>query len=288
MSGEVRTKVSDVFVESAWLKARLDDPSIRIVDTRSKPHGAPTAPAPSGREQFAAGHLPGAIHLDYADDLSDPATPYATRVAPADFFAEVLGKHGIGDAHRIIVYDAGTVPYAARFVWMCRYYGHDDVAILAGGLPAWIAAGGAITKDLVAHPSARFTPHVRPELRASREEVLAVAQGRGDAQLIETQRDSTYATRDRDIAGAIRLSGNLLLEDENGGRIAPRGVLDKLVAERNLDRNRRTIVSCGSGVSASGSYLALLSAGFQDVAVYDGSWLEWNHDGLPTVLKTSS
>ncbi len=273
------------FVDIDWLRAHLRDPRVRIVDTRSMPHGAPGIVAATGKEQFAAGHIPRAIHLDYADDLADPATPYAARVAPAERFAAILGECGIGDDTLVVAYDNGDVPYAARMVWMCRYYGHDDVVVLAGGFKEWVAGGGAVTTETIVYPKAVFTPHVRPQLRASRDEVLAVAEGRTRAQLLETQRDTTYALRDRDIAGAVRLSGSQLLEDRNGGRVAPRERLDALVGERGLDRTARTIVSCGSGVSASGSYLALLEAGFSDVAVYDGSWMEWAHDGLPTVPK---
>ena len=276
----------EVFVEIDWVRAQANDPALRIVDARSRPHGAPDLVAPTGAEQYAAGHLPGAIHLDYAHELADPATPYATRVAPAELFARALGERGIGDAHTIVAYDDGDVPYAARFVWMCRFYGHDDVHVMAGGFKEWRAAGMPVTTDVPVFPPAIFTPRKRPGLRATREEVLAAAEGRNDVQLLETQRDKTYAQRDRDIASAKRLSANQLLEDERGGRVAAKAKLDALVEGLGLDRSKRTIVSCGSGVSASGSYLALLEAGFTDVAVYDGSWLEWNHDGLPTVPKS--
>jgi len=273
------------FVEIEWVRAHMDEPSLRIVDARSRPHGAPDLVAPTGAELYAAGHLPGAIGLDYSEELADPATPYATRVAPPERFARALGERGIGDGATIVAYDAGDVPYAARFVWMCRYYGHDDVAIMAGGLTAWQRAGLPVTIEVLAREPAIFTPHERPRLRARREEVLAIARGESDAQLLETQRDKTYATRDRDIAGAKRLSGSELLEDHNGGRVAPKEKLDRLVDALALDRTKRTIVTCGSGVSASGSYLALLEAGFTDLAVYDGSWLEWSHDDLPTTAK---
>ncbi len=275
------------FVDFDWLQARRSDPDLRIVDTRSVAHGIPGLVMTSAAEQYAAGHLPGAVHLDYFEDLADPATPYAGRVAPAERFARVIGAKGIGDTMTIVAYDAGDAPYAARLVWMCRYYGHDDVAILAGGYNEWVSHGLPVSKDVPQYAQATFSPRVRPSLRASREEVLAIAEGRSDAQLLETQRDKTYAMRDRDIAGSIRLSGSQLLEDARGGRIAAREKLDALVLAAELNRNKRTIVSCGSGVSASGAYLALLAAGFSDVAVYDGSWLEWNHDGLPTVPKTA-
>ena len=272
------------FVDIAWLAEHRADPRVRAVDARSVPHGGVVA-MPSGREQYAAGHIPGAIHLDYADDLSDPATPYAARVAPPDLFARVMGAHGIGDDTIVIAYDAGTIPFAARLVWMLRYYGHDEAYVLAGGFPAWTAAGYPVKTDVPAYPPATFTPRPHPELRASRDEVLAIAEGRSAAQLLETQRDQTYAQRDRDITGAVRLSGNLLLEDARGGRVADSATLDRLVREIGLDKHARTVVSCGSGVSASGAWLALREAGFDNVAVYDGSWMEWEHDALPTVPK---
>jgi thiosulfate/3-mercaptopyruvate sulfurtransferase len=196
-----------------------------------------------------------------------------------------MAENGIGDDTIVVAYDAGTIPFAARIVWMLRYYGHDEAYVLAGGLPAWIAAGRATTTDVPAGVPAAFTARVRPSLRATRDEVLAVAQGQSDAQLLETQRDQTYAQRDRDIQGAVRLSGNLLLEDARGGRVADDATLQRLVRETGIDPHKRTVVSCGSGVSASGAWLALREAGFDDVAVYDGSWMEWEHDALPTVPK---
>lgn len=272
------------FREITWLAEHLDDPRVRLIDARSTPHGGVVA-MPSGKEQYAAGHLPGAIHLDYADDLSDPATPYAARVAPPELFANVMSEHGIGDDTIVIAYDAGTIPFAARLVWMLRYYGHDEAYVLAGAYPTWIAAGNPLSTETPTYPRATFTPKPRPELRATRDEVLAIAEGRSATQLLETQRDQTYAQRDRDIKGAIRISGNELLEDARGGRIADAATLNRLTHAAALDKHARTVVSCGSGVSASGAWLALRAAGFDDVAVYDGSWMEWEHDGLPTVPK---
>jgi thiosulfate/3-mercaptopyruvate sulfurtransferase len=277
--------VAGPFIEAAALYARRDDPSVRIVDARSVPHGAPGPVTVTGAELYADGHIPGAVHIDYADHLADPATPWAARVAPAERFAHAVGAFGIGDDTTVVAYDDGDIPYAARMLWMFRYYGHDAVLVLAGGIGAWRAAGYPVTTEVPSFPPATFTPHVRPSLRATRDDVLSVAEGRSHAQLVETQRDKTYAMRDRDIPGAVRISGNALLEDARGGRVAPREKLDALVESAGLDRAKHTIVTCGSGVSASGSYLALLEAGFTDLAVYDGSWAEWTHDALPTVPK---
>jgi len=274
----------DPFVTVAWLAAHRDDPRLRIVDTRSMPHGAPVAAA-TGKEQYAAGHIPGAVQLDYAEDVHDLATPYAARVAPPERFAAVMAANGIGDETFVVAYDAGDVPYAARMVWMLRYYGHDDAAILAGGIAAWRAAELPVVTDVPHFAPATFRPRPRPALRATLDEVRAIAAGRSAVQLVEAQRDGTYAQRDRDIPGVTRLSASALLEDARGGRIAEPARLEALIANAKLDPKRRTICSCGSGVGASGAYLALLAAGFTDVAVYDGSWMEWSHEGLPTVPK---
>jgi thiosulfate/3-mercaptopyruvate sulfurtransferase len=280
------------FVEVEWLASRLGDSRVRVVDARSVPHGG-AVQMPSGREQYAAGHISGAVHLDYADDLSDPATPYAARVAPPELFARTMEANGIGDDSIVVAYDAGTIPFAARIVWMLRYYGHAEAYVLAGGLPAWSAAGHTLetgstdpaSSDARPIATSAFTPRAHVPLRATREEVLAIAEGRSPARLVETQRDQTYAQRDRDIKGAVRLSGSLLLDDARGGRVADASTLEHLVRDAGLDPHERTVVSCGSGVSASGAWLALREAGFDDVAVYDGSWMEWEHDALPSVPK---
>jgi thiosulfate/3-mercaptopyruvate sulfurtransferase len=280
----MQTQTNADFKELDWLIAHLDDPRLRIIDARSLPAGGVVS-GPSGRELYAAGHLPGAVYLDYNADLSDPATPHATRVAPAERFAAVMAAHGIGDDAIVIAYDAGTTPFAARMVWMLQFYGHREAYVLAGGIGAWTAAGRALSTDVPTPQPATFTPREQPALRASLDEVRGIAEGRSDEQLIETQRDQTYAQRDRDIPNATRISGNLLLEDANGGRVADGATLAALVDGARLDRSKRTVVTCGSGVSASGAWIALRAAGFTDIAVYDGSWTEWSHHDLPTVPK---
>lgn len=275
------------FVEAEWLIAQLDDPRLRIVDARSVSHGG-TVAMPSGREQFTAGRIPGAVHLDYAEDLSDASTPYAIRVAPAEAFARTMSDSGIGDDAIVVAYDAGTIPFAARMVWMLRFYGHDEAYVLAGGVDAWTAAGMPLSTNPATVTPAHFTARERPKLRASRDEVLAIVEGRASGTVVETQRNQTYAQRDRDIANAVRISGNDLLEDARGGRVADPATLERLVRAARLNKEGRTIVTCGSGVSASGAWLALRAAGLDDVAVYDGSWMEWEHDGLPSVPKAGA
>ena len=266
------------FVEVEWLAKHIDDPTVTIVDARSA--ALTVYYASLGREQYFSGHIPGAIHLDYATDLNDPETGYAARVAPPQRFAAVAGNAGIGNTTTVIAYDGGDAPYAARLVWMFHYYGHDEAAILTGGIDAWIAAGLARVSEIPSLDAQQFAPRLRPQLRASREEVLEIAKGRSDVQLLSVWSATAYAMRDREIVGARHLSWSQLFDEAHGGRLAPIDKLRELTAD--LDPHRRTITYCGNGVNAAGAYFALLAVGFTDVAVYDGSWAEWSHDKLPT------
>ena len=271
----------ECFVEVDWLAARLGDPNVVVVDAR----GAPLTVyyANLGREQYLGAHIPGAIHLDYAIDLQDPKTTYATRVAEPGRFADVVGAAGIGNDTTVIAYDSGELPYAARMVWMLRYYGLESAAVLNGGIEAWIESGRTRDSVIPSLDRKRFAPRVRPELRATKEEVLDVAQGRRDAQLLSVSFDTAYAMRAREIPNAHRLSASRLLDELHGGRLAP---LERLREVTNdLDPQKRTITFCGNGVTAAGAFVALVYAGFTDVAVYDGSLAEWLHDGLPTIAK---
>lgn len=268
----------DTFVDVRWLAERLDDPATAIVDTRSAPNAIFYGGV--GREHYIYGHIPGAVHLDYADQLQDPYTPYAVRVAPRERFTEEMSKAGIRNDMTVIAYDAGDVPYAARLVWMLHYYGHDNAAILAGGLDAWLQSGHPRLSEISQRRMCRFTPSERPELRASMEEVLDVAEGRSDAQLLSTWPDVDFARRDREITGAGRVSYSQLF-DEIEGTMKPIERVRALTAD--LDPRKRTITYSANGVHAAAVYFALRAAGFTDVAVYDGSWAEWAHHNLPTM-----
>lgn len=268
------------YVEVEWLAQRLNDPSIVVVDARSAPQAIFYGSV--GREQYIYGHIPGAVHLDYADQLQDPYTPYATRVAPLERFAQELGKVGIKNEMTVVAYDAGDVPYAARVVWMFRYYGHENSAILLGGIDAWLEAGHPREGEIPARRMCRYTPKERPEMRATLEEVLDIAEERSDAQLLATWPDDTYARREREIANARRLSYSALFDPARGVMVSEARVRELTAG---LDPQRRTITYCGNGINSAAVYFALRADGFGDVAVYDGSWAEWNYHQLPTVAK---
>ena len=132
------------------LADRLGDPELRVVDTRwylTDHH--------LGARNYAEGHVPGAVYLDVEEDLSDLSVPDAGRhpLPDRETFADLLGAKGIGNDSSVVVYDDAGGAVAARLWWMLRWLGHEDVAVLDGGFPAWQAAG---------HPVEAITPPVEP------------------------------------------------------------------------------------------------------------------------------
>ena len=134
-------------VEPEWLalKPASGAPLLRIVDmrgyvrTQTNAEGVQVATYVGAREEYAAGHLPGAIYLDWTEDIVDENDPIPAQIAPPEKFARVLGAAGIGDEHEVIVYDSHPASqFATRFWWAMRYYGHTNVRVLNGGWARWI------------------------------------------------------------------------------------------------------------------------------------------------------
>src|ERR1700739_7683 len=130
----------EALVDTEWLAARLGDPHVRIVDSSFKLPGI----TPTAREDYDRAHIPGAVFFDI-DDVCEPGTSLPHMIPAPDLFAHKIGGLGIGDGDRVVVYDSAGLSSAGRAWWMLRMFGHDDVALLDGGLPKWKAAGRALT-----------------------------------------------------------------------------------------------------------------------------------------------
>ncbi|MGH7269143.1 MAG: sulfurtransferase, partial [Polyangiaceae bacterium] len=183
-------------VSTEWLAARLDDPSIRIVDIRGKvlPPGHIPRYLPK-RTEYDAGHIPGAVFVDWTRDIVDPEDPVAVQVATDRAFAAKMDDLGISDDALVIVYDDYDHVFAGRLAWALRYYGHDRVRIVDGGWSRWIAQGRPVTRDVPrgagAHDPA-FRARARPELRSTADDV-ACAIGRDDVLLLDARAPEQYA-----------------------------------------------------------------------------------------------
>lgn len=265
-------------VSTDWLAARLSAPDLRVVDARHFMPNDPRDPA----EEYARAHIPGAVFLDI-DRLADPHSALPHMMPSADDFDLGVGALGIGDGDRVVVYDhVGGACAAARVWWMFRAFGHEASAVLDGGLPKWQAEGHAIS-DTPEPPAPRVF-RARP-----------VAGAIVDAETV-LKRLNDGAAQVVDVRGAGRFRG----EDEEPRPVARRGHMpgarnapfaelqtgpynrmadpDAIRAQfdaAGVDLSRPVVTSCGSGVTACYSALALTLIGHRQVAVYDGSWAEW-------------
>ena len=222
-----------------------------------------------GRELYLEGHIPGASFLDVEADLSaPPAFPGGRHPLPSeDDFARVAGRAGIGPGVYVVAYDQGATGGAARLWWLLRHFGHEDVAVLAGGIGAWL--GPLRAGDEPAEPE-EFVARAREDDTVLAEELearlgepgLAVVDARaperyrGEAEPIDP-----VAGR---IPGAVNLPSTAIAE-------IPREILEA----------DEIVVYCGSGITASADLLALAQAGRPDAKLYPGSWSDWIARDLP-------
>ena len=264
-------------VDTAWLAAHLDDPTVRVVDAT---YFLPDA-GRDARAEYAAGHIPGAAFFDI-DAIADPANPLPHMLPSPDLFAEKVGALGIGNDHMVVSYDTHGLFSAARAWWMFRVFGHDRVAVLDGGLPRWTGDGHGIDDAPVSHAPARFQPRFRPELVRSAEDVLATVSSAA-ARIVDVRSPGRFEgsepePRPESRSGHIPGSANLhyagLIDRETRRMLAP-AALEARFQESGLDGDGPFVASCGSGVTACIFALAKHVTGHDSVAVYDGSWTEW-------------
>ena len=257
-----------------WLSEQLGRPDLRILDVRWRPDD-------TGPTVFAAGHIPGAVHIDWRKDLIEAAEDGAPglRLAGPDQVAEALGRVGIGDGTSLVIYDDTLGLYAARVWWSLRVYGYESARILDGGMRAWTAARRPLSHASYPAAAATFTPRANPRLRLTTADVRALL-GLPDVLILDARAAAEYrglegnARRLGHIPGALNVPvgamhtlGNQTLRDATD--------LKEMILKANVPRGRRIIAYDGSGVAAAKLAFVLALLGYDDVAVYDGGWSEW-------------
>ncbi len=271
----------------------MDDPDLRVADMRWREGG-------SGRALYERGHIPGAVFLDWATDLIDPEAAVAFMLAPPERFASAMERVGIGDDTMVVAYadELGSGPF--RLWWACRIYGHENVAVLDGGLEKWMAEGRPVTSEAPAPRPATWIPRRGAPLGCGTDEIAAAAEEPGavvlDARPVEMFRGQAVWTETESVpagadgvartpggdvrAGRIPWAKHLPVEEiyRDDRTMKSPEELRRLLAPLGVSPGSRAITYCSVGIAASALLFALGRAGLADVTMYDAGWEEWGRD----------
>jgi len=264
-------------VSTDWLAGRLGAPDIVILDASWH---LPAAKR-NAREEFHAKRIPGAQLFDI-DGTADTSSSLPHMLPSPAKFASDVKKLGVGDGKKVICYDAAGLFSAARCWWMFKVFGHDDVAVLDGGLPKWEREGKPLENGPAAQPQERhFTPRFRATMVRSLADV-AKAVASGSAQIADARSGTRFrgeepepraGVRPGHMPGALNVHYASLLRPD--GTLKDEAALASTFSKAGVDTAKPVITSCGSGVTAAILTLALSELGAKDHALYDGSWTEW-------------
>jgi thiosulfate/3-mercaptopyruvate sulfurtransferase len=264
-------------VTTEWLAAELGKPDLIVFDaTKYLPNESK-----DGKTEFRRAHIPGARYFDI-DQIADQDTDLPHMVPTPGRFAKLMGGLGVGNASRIVFYDQKGLASAARGWWLMGLFGHDNAAVLDGGLPKWVNEGRAIQDGESAAPAPTTfrVDHRASQLRGVGDMLRNVLTGaeqvvdaRAAGRFTGASPEIRAGMRSGHIPGSISLPYTDLLHADLTFR--PAGEIRGVFAAAGVDGTRPVVTSCGSGVTACILTLGLRLAGLPEGAVYDGSWTEW-------------
>lgn len=264
-------------VTTEWLADELAKPDLIVFDATKY---LPNEPK-DGKIEFIAAHIPGARYFDI-DEVADQDADLPHMVPTPGRFAKLMAALGVSNRSRLIFYDQKGLASAARGWWLMRLFGHDNAAVLDGGLPKWRAEGRPVQSG---EPLAPGRTEFRPDFRARKLRAIGdLLQNIGtQAELVLDARaagrftGATPEPRAGMRAGHIPGSANLPYTDllNADGTFRPVEALRVRFAAAGMDASKAPVTACGSGVTACILTLGLVLAGLPEGAVYDGSWTEW-------------
>lgn len=286
-------------VSTDWLASHLDDANLRILDSTVYLR----APAPdadrrnftqeSGRTDYEAGHIPGALFADLVRDFSDTSAKFPFTKPSAEQFAASLGALGVNNNTHVVCYDGSGTMWATRMWWLLRAFGHDNASVLDGGIKKWTAEGRPTSTEIPAVQPAQFTPNERPERWATKDDVLAAIND-GQACVINSLTEEQHAGstasygRPGHIAGSVNVSSRGLTEPSTGAYL-PLDTLRTRFESAGASSAGRIITYCGGGIAATSGAFVLALLGQENVAVYDNSLSEWGRDeSLPMETEVAA
>lgn len=279
----------EMLVSTEWLAGELGKPDLVVFDCSTFLPGEPG----NKKDAFREAHLPGALLFDI-DKIADDETDLPHMVPTPAKFARLVGALGVSNDKRVVFYDQHGLRGSPRGWWMMRLFGHDNVAVLDGGLPAWKKEGRAIATGDAAPPApASFVPDFRAAMLKGIGDIKRIVAD-GSALVIDARAKGRFdGTAPEPRAGLpsghMPGAANVPVSEIAGpdGRAKDPAALRAIFAEAGATGGRPVVTSCGSGVTACVLAFGMVRAGLPEPAVYDGSWTEWASRPETTKEKTS-
>ena len=263
-------------VSTDWLEEHLEAPDIRIIDSSWYfPQEKRNA-----EQEFIKSHIRGACFFDI-DKIKDDKTDLPHMLPPSEMFNSIVRKLGVGDGHKVVIYDGFGMRSAARLWWMFKVFGYSDVVVLDGGFPKWIKEGRLTTAELAAKEIRHLTIFEDKSLVADRSDVLratklnhcSIIDARSEGRFLGKEPEPRSGLRSGSIESSINIPYETLLNEDFTFK-KKEEILD-IFSQKGVVLNDYIITTCGSGVTAAVLYLALDEIGCTKISLYDGSWAEW-------------
>ena len=263
-------------VSTDWLEQHLEAPDVRIIDSSWYfPQEKRNA-----EQEFLECHIPGASFFDI-DKIKDNDSDLPHMLPPSAMFNSTVRKLGIGDGHKVVIYDGLGMRSAARLWWMFKVFGYSDVVVLDGGFPKWVKENRSTTADLTEKEIRHLTIYEDKSIVADRDDVLratklnhcSIIDARSEGRFIGTAPEPRSGLRSGSIENSINVPYETLLNEDFTFK-KKREILD-IFSKKGVVFNNYIITTCGSGVTAAVLYLALDEIGCSKISLYDGSWAEW-------------
>jgi len=223
-------------------------------------------------EEYAKGHLKGAVNITLENLVI--STPVPNMLAPKEQIETVLGAKGIGNDTTILIYDNNNNMEAARMFWTLQVYGHQNMKVVSGGLKAIQTAKLEMNTEIPAVTSVKYTAvDKNTDIIATIDEVKAqVEQPQDNTVILDTRTKEEYA--EGTIPGSIFM--NYIENNYNDGTYKSVQNIKIQYIENDIKADKQVIMYCKTSVRAAQTYLALYNAGYRNLKVYDGAWLEWS------------
>ena len=274
---------SNTLISTDWLAYNLKNPNVRIIDASWYLPDMNRNP----KEEYDKQHIPGARFFDI-DEICDPQSELPHMVPSPEKFVSRIRAMGIGDKHKIIIYDGAGLFSAARVWWLFKLMGKVEVSVLNGGFPKWLKDGYPSDNQQVVMRDQHMTAEFHEALVKNVTQVSAASK-LGNHEILDARGPGRFAGKDPEPrkglrAGRIPGSKNIHYKDllNHNGTMKDKNSLFNIFKIAKVDFEKPIITTCGSGVTAAIISLALEIIGQKNHSLYDGSWTEWGQfDQLP-------